>query len=345
MAINSKIILAKGVRIDKNYINVLSYTENQMLSLLRENSHKIYEASNYSFIDEFQNIINVQVPYGDCIALNYMAFQNPRYDNKWFFAFVDKIEYNSEKSTNITFHIDSWTTWHNNLTQNSCYVIREHVSNDTIGANRVEENLDIGNVECRATSEEYSTASNPWVCVMSNYSPENQTNYAGIQIYNKGVFGTRLFLFQFNELTYLEDLMKFLLVTNADGYISSVTNIFVIPEALLTIADLELHHVDTGTRTTGNTGIGSFVFDFYTMPFSMSIKSIAAGIDKKLSWSDYSPKNNKCFCWPYNYVIASNNMGNENIFKYEDFSDTNCKFDIDLVLTPRSFWKTYSKKL
>ena len=98
---NSKIILARGIRLDKNYNNVLSYKETDLLNLLRQPEHKIYEASDYSFIDEFQNVINAEVPYGDCIDLNYMAFQNPRYNNKWFFCFIDKVEYNSEKSTVI----------------------------------------------------------------------------------------------------------------------------------------------------------------------------------------------------------------------------------------------------
>ena len=117
-----------------------------MLSLLRDNSHLVYESSNYSFIDEFQNIINVQVPYGDCVRVNYMAFQNPRYSNKWFFCFVDKIEYNSEKSTNITFHVDSWATWYEAIHQTNCYVLREHAEDDTIGANTIDEGIDVGEI-------------------------------------------------------------------------------------------------------------------------------------------------------------------------------------------------------
>lgn len=168
--INSNIILSKGIRIDKAYTNVLSYNESQMLQLLRSPEHLIYESNNYSFIDEFQNIICVQVPIGDCLALNYMAFQNPRYNNKWFFCFIDKVEYNSERSTNITFHIDSWSTWFDRLEQEQCYTIREHVRDDTIGANRIDENLAIEG-QCYTQAIQQVLGTNLWACVSTNYIP------------------------------------------------------------------------------------------------------------------------------------------------------------------------------
>ena len=131
MARNSKLILAKGIKLDRNYNNVLDYKESELLDALL-NQYSTYEGYDYSFINENQNIICVQVPYGECVDVNYLAFQNPRYNNKWFFCFVDSIEYNSEKSTNITFHTDEWATWFNyNLIQ-QCYVLREHVENDMI---------------------------------------------------------------------------------------------------------------------------------------------------------------------------------------------------------------------
>ena len=40
---NSKIILAKNINVDREYINVLDYTEEEMLALVRQN--KVYENS------------------------------------------------------------------------------------------------------------------------------------------------------------------------------------------------------------------------------------------------------------------------------------------------------------
>ncbi len=43
-------------------------------------------------------------------AVNYVMFQNANYSTKWFYAFVDSIEYKSESSSEITFTIDPWQT-------------------------------------------------------------------------------------------------------------------------------------------------------------------------------------------------------------------------------------------
>ena len=47
---NSKVIIAKNINIDKSYNNVLSYTENDMLSLINNANNKIAESNNCSFI-------------------------------------------------------------------------------------------------------------------------------------------------------------------------------------------------------------------------------------------------------------------------------------------------------
>ena len=328
MAINSNIILAKGIKIDKAYNNVLSYSESDMLNLLRQGEHLIYEASNYSFIDEFQNIINVQVPYGDCIALNYMAFQNPRYNNKWFFCFIDKIEYNSEKSTNITFHVDSWTTWFSSLTLKTCYTIREHVRDDTIGANRIDEGLDVGEI----TQFGYSTiaiSTNNYIAVQCNYTPKDSGGdlYSGISVYNSNIFGTKILFFPLNDYG-LTDLYKFLFVVAADGYPSSIEQMFVVPEAIFTVSQLVQHHVDR-TYNTAN----DFSFDYYTYPWTYSQKDVTGTISKQYTYSDYTPKNNKCYCYPYNYLYITNNIGNSQIFKYEEFlTSSNCPYVIEMSL-------------
>ena len=80
---NSRIILAKGIKLDRDYNNVLNYTTEAMLSLLRSSSHLITEANNYSFIRSTRNKLFVGFSYTECLQANYIAFQNPDYSNKW----------------------------------------------------------------------------------------------------------------------------------------------------------------------------------------------------------------------------------------------------------------------
>lgn len=139
---NSKLILAKNILLDKTHKNVLNYSTNDMLTLLRSKGHIVGEASNYSFIQNGK--ISVGYTYNQCLTANYIAYQNPNYSNKWFFAFIDRVEYESNKSTIIYYTIDNWATWFDNLNLKQCFVVREHVNDDTIGLHTLPEGLELG---------------------------------------------------------------------------------------------------------------------------------------------------------------------------------------------------------
>ena len=66
--LNSRSILAKGIKLDKSYNNVLNYTEKQMVTLVENNA--LYSNNTYSFIRP-QNTIYVKVPYGTALQCNY----------------------------------------------------------------------------------------------------------------------------------------------------------------------------------------------------------------------------------------------------------------------------------
>lgn len=51
------------------------------------------------------------------------------------------------------------------------------------------------------------------------------------------------------------------------------------------------------------------------------------------SYSNCNVKNNKCFVYPYNYMLVTNNVGNKNIWKYEDFYETTPLIETQLSLT------------
>lgn len=75
-------------------------------------------------------------------------------------------------------------------------------------------------------------------------------------------------------------------------------------------------------------------FSFYIFKtYSDNVNYYVNNVTKNYSFSDYTPKNNKCFVYPYNYLFASNNIGNNNIFKYEDFSENTATFRTELSMS------------
>jgi len=333
--LNSKIILAKGIKMDREYVNVLSYNSTQLLALLNSNEHYVNSSITFAFIGgKNTNIISCPFSYNECLMSNYIAFQNPNYSNKWFFAFITNVIYKSDGMTQIEFEIDAWSTWFEDWIKKPCYVLREHVNDDTIGANTVKENLDIGDVIEEDKFEDLSYTYDYWVIVESSWQPSDNSSsggeqFSGIGIYNKTISGTQMFAFKYdtdtsdNRIPSLLDLALFLFRTNSDGHINDVNNIYIVPNSAVNQTKLELHTTQAGTNT----------FSFYRLQWDTDILGFDTSIPKVTSFNGLSIKNNKCFCYPYNYLFVTNNSGNNNIFKYEDFyNQNNCVFKNQLAI-------------
>lgn len=327
---NSKILLVKNIHIDRQYTNVLSYTEAQMLELCRANL--VAQADNYSFLRPTGSIM-AGFTYAQCLQANYIAFQNPDYSNKWFFAWIDDVIYKGDKNTEITFTVDAWSTWFDKWQKKTCFINRQHVNDDTIGLHTIPENLDVGEVIQESITEDlaYGNDFGYWIAVASNWKikdgstgtelleSDKGTQYAGITVYDNTVFGTQLFFFHITDLSSFKDLVLLLLRTNADGHIEDVQNLFILPDVAIDQSKLQNHNAKV--ISDENT------FSFYTMSYDMSPEKFNTEIDKITSFSDYTPKNNKCFVYPYNYLFVSNNQGSNNIYKYEDFNTEKCVFE------------------
>lgn len=327
---NSKILLVKNIHIDRQYTNVLSYSEAQMLELCQANL--VAQADNYSFLRPTESIM-AGFTYAQCLQANYIAFQNPDYSNKWFFAWIDDVIYKGDKNTEITFTVDAWSTWFDKWQKKTCFINRQHTNNDTIGLHTIPENLDVGEVVQESITEDlaYGNDFGYWIAVASNWKikdgssgaelleSDKGTQYAGITVYDNTVFGTQLFFFHITALSSFADLVLLLLRTNADGHIEDVQNIFILPDVSIDQTKLQSH--------TAKVISDENTFSFYTMSYDMSPEKFNTEIDKITSFSDYTPKNNKCFVYPYNYLFVSNNQGSNNIYKYEDFNTEKCIFE------------------
>ena len=337
---NSRLILAKNILIDKAHKNVLNYNTTAMLNLLRSAEHLVGEASNYSFIQNGK--ISVGFTYTQCLTSNYIAFQNPNYTSKWFFAFIDKVEYESNKSTIIYYTIDNWTTWFDNLIFKPCYVIREHTNDDSIGANTIDEGLAVPEVEQVNILETDYLDNDLYICVATNWDPSihsDETNtgnsikykdgegYNGVTMFNNNTFGSLLCLFDFSD-TGLTNLENFLFLTNKQGHIDDVHDMFIVPKCIFT------NQTDLLTKNLVCEQLSFIPFPPHFDTITISYKQVSymspnrdntyfrnVEFTPNYDYGDYSVKNNKCYVYPYNYLMVSNNIGNQNIYKLEEFDD------------------------
>ena len=198
--LQSKIRLCKGINIDRNYVNVLDYSESNMLALCESNAHLVASANDYSFIRN-KGSISTNFNYDDAIKSNYIAFQNKDYSNKWFFAWIDEVIYNGEKNTEIKYTVDSWSTWYDYWTAKPCFVSREHVNDDTIGLHTIPEDLNVGQIiaDWEQTRNDIGSVSYYWFVIACNYDPSDNTRYAGVGAYGKYPQGNLWFAWSVNR--------------------------------------------------------------------------------------------------------------------------------------------------
>lgn len=71
----------------------------------------------------------------DLTQCNYLMYQNADISNKWYFAFIDSVQYNSLNSVIISHTIDVWQTYQFDITYYKNLILRSHVakSSDTVG--------------------------------------------------------------------------------------------------------------------------------------------------------------------------------------------------------------------
>ena len=337
VTLKSEIILCKNIRLDKSYTNVLNYTENQMLSLCRSNNHLVASDDDYSFIRTTGNIFT-NFSYNQCLQSNYIAFQNKDYSNKWFFAFIDEVIYKGDSNTEIRYTIDSWTTWFENWTKKKCFIERQHENIDTIGSNLIEENLNVGDVEEIGEVEDasYTSEYGYWVAVASNWKikdgsngfeiadSDHGTQFAGVTMYDNTIFGNEIYLIHIVSLQDIANLYLFISRTNMDKHVADIQNLFIVPDALIDLTKITQHTAKLGNNLT---------FTFYTLNYDMEATKFDTEIDKITSFDDFVPKNKKCFIYPYNYLMVTNNQGSQNIFRYEDFGGNKCQFENQISLS------------
>lgn len=254
-------------------------------------------------VSEYDDLINSGV--------NYIMYKNSYYTDKWFYAFITDIKYVSDGIVEIEIETDVIQTWLFDFRVKSSFVEREHVSDDTIGKHTVPEGLETG---------EYISVANGHVDFGEMYvvvatTQDYATKVKG-GVYGGCYSGVR---YLYWKLSNYEDVNEFLYKMAEDySATDAITSVFIVPEFVVKgFGDTEDGVVD-----------GSF-------QANMKLYSTDKNIDKL---EQYTPANKKLLCYPYNYLLVSNNNGSTAIYQYEHFQTTDnpdqCDFKIYGTICP-----------
>lgn len=288
-----KIWLSKNIKLDKDYRSVLNYSETQLITLMENNSNLVYYSNSYSFMRDTGEII-VKATYGTCIQANYMAFQNVDYSNKIFFAFIDEVEYVGEQQTKIRYTIDVWSTWYSYWTAKACFVVREHVTDDTVGKHTVPENVETGDyISCDLQP---TRDSNPDKCYVVACTEQVTQQYGSITLGKE--LPDAMFYYGFTTLQGVRDFIK-IQDTDHPGVVNSV---FVAYKDMFgswsTMADVDGQ-------------ISAEVNYSYNRLFTITRVNYLG--------EQYIPVNNKLLTYPFSFLQVSNNAGQIVNYHYENW--------------------------
>lgn len=259
-----------------------------------------------------ERIIKVNADYPTARNWCYLSFTNG--DGKYFYHFINKVEYINDATVALHIELDVMQTymfgWGLQLQQ--CFVERMHTKTDNMGEHTVEEGLETGPLYIQNVDDYFFND----LCVLIS-TPINLLTGAQLKgnVYN-GVFsGYSIMCVDKDNFSGLRDAIQ-----NHPEYFESVVAMWMYPKDLI-------------QTLPGDTGIFKEVYNishskYYTTPKATPANQVGG----------HAPVNNKLFTYPYSMLYVTNNMGGSAVYRKEHFNQTESasgyKFKIGGGLSP-----------
>ena len=299
---NSDVVLCRGVPIESDYRHTLYFD-----SVAEQNNYFFRKAfkqfHNVSYQRERRNVITLEIPATDVYACNYLLFKNTSYGEKWFFAFVNSVEYVNDNVTDIYYELDMMQTWMFEYTLMQCMVEREHSVTDKIFENTKPENIGYGELMCGSSRNLLSSHGllGEYACVIT--SKPYSSGDVPIKLYSQfcPVYG---YIGRAEDMnTIVEDFVR-------SGWQDAVLSVTVGNKLMAQGADET--HFDMPKQVPKED------FKFVCYGVTSGIHEGEEQFKDQLP-NGYKPRNKKLFGYPYNQLWISNNQGTVNEYRYEDF--------------------------
>ena len=302
--------------LEKDEAHTLSWS-----SLSDQTAYMLSKVQNsyteFTYIRETQALV-VPANYDTIYTCNYLMYKNTGFNNKYFYAFITKMEYVSENSTRIYFEIDSLQTWYFQINYNNVFIEREHVSDDTIGLHTIPEGLEMGEY---ITSNPQSSSHVTNLCLCMGLSTGNNGanmngQYTGLNyVFFRNIANTQYAFGALNEY-------KNTILNNDEAIVC----IFPVPINMI-------NDYINWNLPIGSTGLTYGLLNNSNIDNAFNLGTFGGTWLNKLG--TYTPVNNKLLCYPYRYLMLTNNNGANNIYKFEDFSNNpSISFNIYGSLVP-----------
>lgn len=273
------------VSFDTTYLHVLDFNSKS------EQSEYFSNLESLSFNDlSFLRLDNIKVPCNIDVLDTYgyaMVVNNGRI----YYCFITSKEYLNENTTLLSLKVDVWQTFMFDYTINASFVEREHVANDSIGANTIDENIELGEyIKKDLKVDNFKLGADTYLLVCK-YDIAGKVS-GGILINGVPVAGS---CYAFSDISDLMSTIKVVTSEHADAIV--------------------------GCSLVPRKSIQGFVDGDSVSPSYMYFNMFNIGVSNTLD--GYVPRNNKLLTYPYRMINVDNCNGNSRDYVIEHFNSPN----------------------
>lgn len=261
------------------------------------------------------------VPYlvDTIYSCNYVMYQNHNFNNKWFYAFITKMEYVDEETSRLYIETDPIQTWWFDITFKDSFIEREHTDNDIVGTNVEPENLELGEFICnRDYTLDFHNTYRPCLAVTEYPSDDAVIGNTPIDHYKTygGIFSGVGYIVGEDD-TGLSNIIR---TYDKKGKADAIIGVFMIPESYC-------------QNLTYITCAGySWTCKYAVIEGAQD--GTALSFNKPITVDSYTPHNKKLLTFPFIFMNLDNNAGVDVTLHFEDFTTSTCTFELDSNICP-----------
>lgn len=290
VAPNSTLQLFKGINLDNRYLHTIYFANATAQDTWF--TGKVFKTYNNMMYRRYTSeAVKVEADASELLGVTYMRFRNTRTASKWFYAFVNYVDYVNENTAVIYYEIDVMQTWFiQNGSVRPCMVLREHTNDDTFT-----HNLEVEPVGSDCYDTDYLTNFDGF----GNYTLVAQTTGQSVNQHSvQGIFsGCKYYTHVMNRFPAdaddaYDDIQDMLGSWNREQQAEEVVDLYMVP-----------------TFCTGGSGagIGAPIVPQDT-------------IRVPSSYDNYTPKNKKLFMYPFSFLYVTTHTGDSAPYRWEYFS-------------------------
>lgn len=272
--------------------------------------------------------IRVEIPIATLTGCGYMRYRNTSFNNKWFYAYVLDAEYINNAVTEITFSRDILMTWEGEYNLAECFVERMHTPTDAVGEWLQDEGIGTGDYVINYV--ETITPYNPVLLISTTSVADDATSTTAVKDFEGATFhgnmlsGSDYLSYSLSSSTDIANAIAFIKRLIDANKKDAIITLRIVPAYCLPIK--------TGTSVPGNLTVNNG-------------GTFASGYSRT-TLDGYTPRNNKCFSWPYITYEVYNGEGGANEYRPEMFANAltpsfmyrGVSFDIcEAILIPQGY--------